>query len=136
MTMTDDDDRIPASTTYRGVPVHDDQPLDRIEAVVKPAIDHVHDLVDVPALFDFARDPRNPPEARLFAAAKVEAAWQLCAERRLQRPDVSLELLRACTAGLDSKGWRDPFYYCSFFDHIAAPPGYEGVPRRDPPLDD
>jgi hypothetical protein len=131
MKTIDDDDRIPVVGEYRGVGLHDGQPLDRIETVVKPAIDFVHDLADVHALFDYACEVQHPPEARLFAGAKVEAAWQLCAEQRLQRPDVSLERLRACTAGLNSKNWRDPWHYCSLLDVVPS-----DVPRREPPLED
>ena len=130
------DDTIPASTSYRGVPIHDDQPGERVERIIKPEIDQVYELTDVEVLFDWAADIRHSPESRLFAAAKCEAAWQLAAETRRLRPDVNLPRLRACTAGLDKLSWRDPWHFCSLFDHGGAPPNYQGVPRREPPLID
>ncbi len=95
-------EKIPCVETYRGVGVHDQQPAERIEGVVKPAIDRVYGLTDPAALFAFAAESSNPPEARLLAAARCEAAWQLAAERRELRPSVDLEKLRAHVAGLNS----------------------------------
>lgn len=109
-------DRIPTVGTHRGVALHAFQPAERIEAVVKPAIDVVFSMSDPRALAAYASTAINPPEARLFAAARVEAAWQLAAEGRALRPNVDLEYLRAATAGLDCRGWIDPTRYASLFD--------------------
>jgi hypothetical protein len=110
---------------HRGVGLHAFQPQERIETVVKPAIDAVFGISDPATLAAYAADAANPPEARLFAGARVEAAWQLAAEGRALRPNVDLELLRATTAGVDSLNWVDPYRYCSLFDCRQ-----EAVPRE------
>ena len=104
-------DRIPTDGSYRGVPLHAGQSAERIETVVKPAIDHVSDLSEAIALADYAAEPANPPEARLFAAARVEAIWTLAAEGRAVRPLVDLRRVRASVAGLNSAIWQDPDRY-------------------------
>lgn len=121
----------PLSTAeiYRGVKVFGLQPVERIEAIVKPAIDAVFLITDARALVRYAADPANPPEARLFAAARVEATWQLAAEGRAVRPPVDLEYLRAVTVGLDSIHWVSPWRHGSLFDR-------ERAILRDPPLTD
>jgi hypothetical protein len=124
----DEDDQIPVVGTYRGIGIEADQPTSRIELVVKPAIDRVAAMGDLDLLAAYADDADNPPEARLFAAAKVEVELEIAmAERRL-RPVTSLERIRASTAGLGSRRWRDPTRYCSLLDH--------GGVLRDRPLDD
>ena len=67
----------------------------------------------------------NPPEARLFAAAKVEVLFELSVEERRIRPGISLERIRASVAGLGTRCWRDPDRYCSLLDH-------GGVEREQP----
>jgi hypothetical protein len=42
--------------------------------------------------------------------------WELAAEERRLRPTISLERLRAATAGLGSRRWRDPDRYASLLD--------------------
>jgi hypothetical protein len=111
---------------YRGVGIHDQQPSERIENVVKPRIDYVMALDDVGELYEIARDVRSPPEARLLAAAKCEAHWSLAASERRVRPGVDLSVTRAIVAGLDSAGWRDPDRYAS----LLCPAG--AVPRAVP----
>jgi hypothetical protein len=130
--LTDDldNDVIPGAQVYRGVPVHDQQPAERIEGVVKREIDLVHGMTDVVELFEFARSSRNAPESRLFAAAKVEAAWEIAAEERRPRPTgITLETTRAVVAGLNSVYWRCPVTYGSILD---AP----GALAREVPLDE
>src|SRR5262245_47975916 len=95
---------------HRGVGIHDHQTPARIE-IVKVAIDHVAWLSDVQALAAFAADPHHPPEARLFAASKIEVEYQLSAEERRNRPPIDLEKVRASVAGLDSVEWRSPVVY-------------------------
>jgi hypothetical protein len=109
------DDRIPTSEVYRGVGLHCGQSPARLK-VVRAAIDRVIEMTDVDALVAYADNIANPPEARLLAAAHVEAIWQLCAEDRRNRPKVDLDYVRSLTAGLDSNEWRSPTHYCSLLD--------------------
>jgi hypothetical protein len=109
---------IPIVEVYRGVGVHDEQSPERIENVVKPAIDYVHSVDDLALLADYATDPANPPEARILALAKVEAGWQLAAEERRIRPGLDLDVIRARCVGLDSSNWRHRRRYCSMFDRM------------------
>ena len=122
-----DDDRIPRIGVHRGIGLHDHQTAARL-TVVRAAIDRVTDMADIMALVDFAADPREPPESRLFAAHKVEVEYEMAAERRENRPTVDLDRLRATVAGLDSVNWRDPDTYNSLLQH--------GGVRREQPLDD
>lgn len=126
-----DDDRIPVVETYRGVGIHDFQPRDRIQTVVKPAIDLVIGMTDPVALVGYAGNTAFPPEARLFAEARAEACWQLAAEGRAIRPTISLTSLRASTAGLDSRRWMSVTHYVSMLDH-----GQSGAVAREVPLTD
>jgi hypothetical protein len=123
----DEDDQIPVVEIYRGVGIEDQQPPERIK-FVKRAIDHIHAMGDPDLLAAYADDADNPPEARLFAAAKVEVELEIATAERRLRPVTSLERLRASTAGLGSRRWRDPDRYCSLLDH-------DGVEREEP-LDD
>ena len=124
-----DDRPMPTAELYRGVKVFGLQSVERIERVVRPAIDAVFLLTDARALVDYAADALNPPEARLYAGCRVEAIWQLAAEGRALRPAISLERLRAATAGLDSRKWASPWHHGSLFDRDRAV-------RRDTPLSD
>jgi len=125
-----DDDRIPAVAWHRGCAIEDQQPSERIE-LVKRAIDYVHGLSldDADVLVTYAGAARNPPEARLYAAARLEALWQLASEERRLRPGISLDLIRASVAGLGTRRWRDPDCYASLLD---GPGGVE----REVPLPD
>lgn len=124
------EDEIPTIGEYRGVKIHDFQSPDRIENVVRPAIDRVCELSDIALLFDFACDPRNPPEARLFAGAKCRAAHSIAASSRVQRPDIDLEVLDASTAGLDSFQWSDPCRYGSLLDPRRGAGGRDAADER------
>jgi hypothetical protein len=130
--MDDTDDRIPTVETYRGVGIHAFQPADRIRHVVKPAIDAVYGMSDAGSLAAYVEDPTLPPEARLLAAARCEALWELAAENRAARPNVDKMLLRAHTAGLTSLRWIDPRHYGSLLQRRLGP-GRE-PPRREPTL--
>ena len=123
-----DSDRIPTIASHRGIGIHDHQTPERVRAV-KAAIDRVADMANVLELADFAADPKMPPEARLFAANKVEVEYQVAAEERRNRPIIDLDRVRATVAGLDSVVWRSPWHFSSILD--AA----DGVPREEP-LDD
>jgi hypothetical protein len=109
------DDRIPTCGEHRGVPLHADQSSARLKAV-KADIDEVYALTSLEALFAFATDLGRAPEARMFAAAKVRAAFDLAVEERRERPAIDLDLLDAHVAGLDSLEWRSPFAYCTLGD--------------------
>ena len=119
---------IPIVETYRAVGIHDFQPAERIADVVKPSIDAVYCMSDPIALADYAADSGNPPEARLFAAARCEAAWQLAAEDRSVRPRVDMVKVRVSVAGLDSLTWINPDRYTTLLDPS------DSAPMRETPL--
>jgi hypothetical protein len=108
--------QIPTIATHRGVGIHDHQTPARIR-IVKAAIDCVARMSDIVELADFAADPQQPPEARLFAANKVEVEYQLSAEERRNRPVIDLDRVRASVAGLDSVEWRSPVVYSTDLEH-------------------
>jgi len=122
--------KMPVLETYRGIGIHDFQPTERIQAIVKPEIDAVLALDDINQLLAVAGDTYRPPEARLLAAAKLEARFELAAERREARPAIDLQRLRARTAGLDSVDWADPASFGSLLD-TPPQPGSAPRPRRD-----
>ncbi|MGY4605766.1 hypothetical protein ACVW16_004178 [Bradyrhizobium sp. USDA 4474] len=122
------DDRIPIVALHRGVGLHDGQSPQRLD-VVRRAIDDVFDVSDIDRLFEIARDAHWPPEARLLAAAKLEAMVDIAVDERAVRPPVDLMLVQAIVAGLDSAKWRHPKYFASLFD--PGPPPGETWPERD-----
>lgn len=124
---------IPKQGEHRGVGLHVFQDETRL-AVVRAAIDRVYLLNDPTKLFDFAGDPFEPPEARLLAAARCEAMFEIAAEKREVRPAIDLEVLRACVVALDDLHSIDRWLYSSF-KHPQAPPGVE-YPARPVPLTD
>jgi hypothetical protein len=115
---------IPIVGTHRGIGIHDNQSPARI-VIVKAAIDRVAAMSDIAELVDFAADRMQPPEARLFAASKVEVEYERAAEERRNRPNIDLLWLRAVVAGLNSQGWRSPWLY-------GVLPDRDGVPREQP----
>jgi hypothetical protein len=121
----DDDDAIPVVEIYRGIGIENCQPRERIELVVKPAIDDVHAMGDPDLLAAYAASPDHPPEARLFAAAKVEVELEIAMSERRLRPVASLEQIRASVAGLGSRRWRSPVVYGTDLEH-------GGVLREEP----
>jgi hypothetical protein len=116
--------QIPTIATYLGIGIHNHQTPARIR-IVKAAIDRVARMSDILELVDFAADPQQPPEARLFAASKLEVEYELAAEERRNRPVVDLDKVRASVAGLDSVEWRSPVVYGSDLEH-------GGVEREEP----
>jgi hypothetical protein len=124
-----DNDEIPTVGTHKGVPLEDQQSDARL-AVVRVEIDHVLGMANARELADWADDPWHSPESRQLAVAMVESLWTVAAETRANRPPIDLERLRASTAGLGSKKWRDPWRYASLLD----PDG--GVLREQPLTDD
>jgi hypothetical protein len=124
-----DNDAIPTVGTYRGIPLEDHQFDARLE-VVRREIDVVLGMTDPSELARWADDPRHSPESRQLACAMAETAWTVAAETRANRPAIDLDRLRASTAGLGSRRWRDPWRYCSLLDADG------GVVERERPLDD
>jgi hypothetical protein len=102
--------------TYRGCPIHDCQPQERIDAVVKPEIDEVIATSDSAALMRWCGDVSKSPESRLLAAAKLEAGHQIAATERRVRPTIDLDVVRATVSGAGSRTWRCPDAYCSLLD--------------------
>jgi hypothetical protein len=133
--LTNNDDAIPIAQVYRGIPVHNEQSVERIRNIVQPEIDLVFGMDDVDVLFAFAADIRHCPEASLFSAAKLTATWELAAEGRRVRPGIDLERVRAVVVGLNSRHWRSPTHYCSSLD-VPAAPGQPGAVKRDIELPD
>ncbi|CAJ0885306.1 hypothetical protein AMST5_03603 [freshwater sediment metagenome] len=123
-------DEIPHGEIYRGVKVHLFQPDERVAAIVRPAIDLVAELSDMDALFRYAADVHNPPEARAFSTAKCLAGHELAADARLARPDFDPVKLQAVTAGISSFYWIDPRHYRSL---LCARPFPEHESDRRPP---
>jgi hypothetical protein len=124
-------DEIQAVEVYRGVNIDDCQPADRIESVVKRAIDTVFVMTDLQELARYAGDITRPPEARLFAAAKCHAMFQIAAADRVVRPEIRLHKVTASVAGLNSRIWRSPTGFGSCLD-VPPPPGQPGHQPRPP----
>ena len=108
----DDDDTIPTSGVYRGVPLHSGQ-CERRLAVVRADIDAAHALEEVTDLMAFLREGRRAPESRILAAAKLKALWESAADHRETRPDIDLDLVTALVSPLESRNWRSPVNYGS-----------------------
>jgi hypothetical protein len=119
---------MPIATTYKGVAIFAGQSAKRV-ALVKREIDKVNKISDLVQLFEIAGDCAFSPEARLLAGAKCVAGLQLATERREVRPDIDREDVEACTAGLASVTWADPFRYCSLLDAR-----HERAVKREQPL--
>ncbi|MGY4170959.1 hypothetical protein [Bradyrhizobium sp. USDA 4529] len=127
--MNDDNDAIPVIETYRGVGLHDQQSPERL-VVVRRAIDTVFDVQDYDRLLEIARDVTWPPESRMLAGAKLESAYQMAVDERRERPPIDLVKVGACTTGLNSQRWRDPWHYGSLLDPGPAP-GHPGPVKRE-----
>src|SRR5262245_19065925 len=115
--------QIPGIAAHRVVGIHACQSPARVK-IVTAAIDRVARMSDILELADFAADPQQPPEARMFAANKVQVEYEVAAEERRNRPIVDLEKVRATVAGLDSLEWRSPVVYGTDLED-------GGVPREE-----
>jgi hypothetical protein len=119
-------DAMPTDGQHHGVPFHSFQSADRIEAVVKPAMDRVLEITEPVQLFAVAGDLGQPPECRMLA----HALYQAQAEQRSQAHEQRLgrlEQVAAYTCGLSVR-WSDPSCYASLLDTWS--PGSPGPPRR------
>jgi hypothetical protein len=116
--------QIPTIAVHRDIGIHNHQTPARIR-IVKAAIDRVARMSDIMELVAFAADTQEPPEARLFAASKLEVKYELAAEERRNRPTIDLDRVRASVAGLDSVEWRSPVVYGTDLEH-------GGVEREEP----
>jgi hypothetical protein len=123
--------QIPTIGLYRNVPLHDFQSGERVETIVKPAIDDVFATAELGALVAYAGDTHNPPESRLLAAALAEASFDVAAEERRERPELDVERLRASIAGLRSARWINSRAFNSLLD-TPPRPGERGPDERDP----
>jgi hypothetical protein len=128
-------DLSPPLEFYRDVPIHDQQPRERIEGTVKPQIDRVLDgLHGVSELYAFVCNILNAPESRQLAAAKLEPCWEQAVAERLQRPaDLSMETIQAWQAML--RGPRSATHYATLYE-TWPPPVLGGTPavKREVPL--
>ena len=122
------DDAIPVIGMHRGVPLEDQQSDARL-ALVRSEIDHVLGMTDARELADWADDARHSPESRQLAVAMAESMWTVAAETRNNRPPIDMDRLRASTAGLGCRRWRDPRRFCSLLDP-------DGGVLREQPIDD
>jgi hypothetical protein len=116
-----DNDEIPTVGVYKGIPLEDQQ-SDRRLALVRREIDLVLGMEDAGQLAGWADDPWHSPESRQLACAMAQSLWTMAAETRAVRPTISLERLRASTAGLGSRRWRDPWRFCSLLDAAGGVP--------------
>ena len=128
------DEAFPIVGEYRGVGLHAFQPAERIEDIVKPAIDTVHAMSDLRELAAYAGGMQHPPEARRLAAAKCEAGYSIAVDERRQRPALDMQRVRASVAGLTRK-WMSRTHYRSDLD-VRLPQGGEDAAKRDVPLSD
>jgi hypothetical protein len=128
-----DDERIGIVDWHKGVGLHDGQRPERLE-IVRAEIDSVIALRDLAALFSWAKNVGHAPESRLLARAKVEAILE--GYDRQKRPaGITVETLRAHTAGLASVRWRSPTHYGSRLC-VPTAPGMPGMVKREVPLSD
>ena len=107
--MADDDDAIPCEGSYRNVPLHKGQSLARLRQVTAD-IDAAHALTSVNDLYEFLRSPRNAPEARLYAAARALALFDLATQSDMAQHHEQLQgrlaLPSPTDAGTDSLSLR------------------------------
>jgi hypothetical protein len=126
---------IPFIEHYRGIGIHDSQSRERIDRVVKPAIDAVFNAVrDVPWLSACCRDASKPPEARILAGAVLKTIHQSAADQRVARPEIDIAMVNAWVAGLDGECWRSTTHFGLAFDPEG--PGEGRAVKRETELED
>jgi hypothetical protein len=119
--MTTEADRIPVHEDYpagyKGCRIHDQQPRERVEGVVKPEIDRISAISDPHELFRICGNVSWSPEARLLCRVRLLAGGELATEGRMPRPEgISVDQIKCQTGGLDSVTWRDRTHYCTSLD--------------------
>jgi hypothetical protein len=92
----------PNSDDWRvqGHSLHDYQTDERLDRV-RAEIDAVYEVDDLEALYEFAISFRNAPEPRLFAKARILAAFETRAGAHEARGNIDVDRLNAATVGLD-----------------------------------
>ena len=125
-------DKIPCVEVYRHIGLHDYQDPPRIDRV-KAQIDRVYAMRDLDELYEYACSFRNPAEPRLFAKARVVAAFEVRASAHESRGNIDMERLNARTVGLDSLTSTDPRRYVgALCDPGARAPGVSRTIDRRP----
>jgi hypothetical protein len=120
----------PTAEIYRDVKIFAFQSQNRIENVVRPAIDEVYSTHSALELKRYVENRKNPPEARLFAYARICAIYELSAEQRIARPPIDLTSLKFFVIGLDNLASANPEYFSSIWDYAG-----NQAERREWPLD-
>ena len=129
--MKSDDDKIVPVEFYKGVPIHDCQPADRIE-VVKRDIDRVLVMEDEKELFEFLSNYHLSPEGRILAGTKLKMLHEVAIAERRERPAVGMDVIVAWLCGLDSRRWRSTTHYGSGLDPLAPPRSqWKDIERND-----
>jgi hypothetical protein len=119
-----DNDARSSGEIYRGARILPYSSPDRV-ATVKQEIDEVWALADAQPLFEVLGNNSSSPEARLFAAARLEALLETGARCHHCGRSVDGQLIRACIVGLyDAEAWlmgeHNSFHR---FDVPPEPPG-------------
>ncbi len=110
---------MPTTGSYRDVELHAFQTQERIEKVVCPQIDLVHETEDHLALLRFLRNYTMAPEARLAAGRKLLAPAE-AAEAGRRRAPVDAALVKALMTGLGTLRCADPRRYGTIY-HVSPP---------------
>lgn len=118
--------KIRTTEVYRDIGLHDFQDERRLK-IVRAEIDAVHQMTSIRKLFDYALDVGHAPEARLYAIAKLRAAYDLAVQERRTRPDIDMTVLGIVSCGLQSEGWRDREFFGCIVER-----GERSVPRARP----
>ena len=130
--MTDDTHEIPLHSVYRGVELWQ-QSEERL-AEARRQIDIVIGMNGPRALFNFAIDASNSPEARLLAKNKA-----LATREERERVLFDVDRLKACTIGIERHetrlgrliGFRDAMDDCSD-PNRGWPAAWYPPPRAEP----
>jgi hypothetical protein len=124
--------KIPCIATHRSIGLHDYQTDERLDRV-RAAIDAVYDIRDLDELYEYACSFRNPAEARLFAKARIVAAFETRASGHEHRGNIDMDRLNANTCCLDSLNWTDTDrYFGGPCDPMARAPGVLQTIERRP----
>jgi hypothetical protein len=123
---------MPVVAEHRGVPLFDFQTEERLERV-KREIDWVYEMTDLDDLIAYLRDFYKPNEARGFAYARVEGAYQVRSSDHAHRADIDLRTLHASLSGWDSLVWNSCDRYITMLEARANAPGVRKTIEARPP---